>query len=301
MSPALPAMPLDQPVLIAGATASGKSALALSIAQSQGREIVNADALQVFDAWPILTARPSSDDLALAIHHLYGHVPEDASYSVGQWLRDVEPHLQINPAPVIVGGTGLYFMAMTEGLADIPPTDPEIRAEADAKLANEGIAALLSDLDRESAERLDAQNPVRVQRAWEVQRQTGRGIADWQDRTGPPRIPTTACVPIHLTADPAWLAQRIDTRFDQMLDAGALDEARAMNQRWNAALQSSRAIGAAELIAAVRGDQSMSEAIAQAKQATRQYAKKQRTWFRRRMREWHVVAAEPLALGKTSL
>ncbi len=279
-----------RPVLIAGPTASGKSALAVAIAQAQGRAVVNADALQVFAGWPVLTAQPDAADRARAPHHLYGHVPFDGSYSVGAWLADVTPLLAQRPAPVIVGGTGLYLSALTDGLAAIPPTDPDIRAEADARMASQGRAALLADLDPVTRARIDPMNPARVQRAWEVQRQTGRGIALWQDDTGPPLVPPGAAHLIQIAAPPPVLTPRIAARFAAMLDRGALIEARAMAPRWDPGLQSSRAIGAADLIALVRGDTTAAAATEAAIVATRQYAKRQRTWFRRRMAGWPVCA-----------
>ena len=222
----LPLPDPDKPVLIAGPTASGKSALALWLAEAQGRSVVNADALQVHDSWRVLSARPSPEDEARAPHRLYGHVPRGADYSVGHWLRDVAPLLAENP--VIVGGTGLYFSALTEGLADIPPTPPAIRAEADAILAERGIGALLADLDPETAARLDRRNPARVQRAWEVLRATGRGLAGWQAQTGAPLLPLGAVTPWVLMPEKTWLNDRIARRFDQMLREGALDEAPAL-------------------------------------------------------------------------
>ena len=276
----------DRPVLIAGPTASGKSALALAIAQAQGRAVVNADALQVFAGWPVLTAQPDAADRARAPHHLYGHVPFDGSYSVGAWLADVVPLLAQRPAPVIVGGTGLYLSALTEGLATIPPTDPAIRAEADARMASLGRAALLADLDALTRARIDPMNPARVQRAWEVLRQTGQGLAAWQADTGPPLLPPDTAHLIQITAPPAALTPRIAARFSAMLRRGALDEARAMAPVWNPAHQSARAIGAADLVAVIRGTLTESDACAAAIIATRQYAKRQRTWFRRRMAAW---------------
>ncbi len=276
----------DEPVLIAGPTASGKSALALRIAESQGGIIVNADALQVFAGWRVLTARPDDADLSLAPHHLYGHVPLEADYSVGHWLRDVTPFLSDGPRPIIVGGTGLYFTALTEGLAEIPATPAEIRAEADARVANEGFEALLAELDSKSADRLDRLNPVRVQRAWEVLRSTGRGIAEWQDDTPPPLLPLANCKSIALMPDRDWLNHRIEKRFDLMLEQGALDEARAIAPQWQPTWQSSKAIGAKELIAYVNGGIPLETAKNEAVIATRQYAKRQRSWLRSKMSNW---------------
>ncbi len=280
-------IPADMPVLIAGPTASGKSALALQIAQNNGGVIINADALQVFDGWRVLTARPDDADLARAPHLLYGHVPFDADYSVGQWLRQVGDILANPPArPIIVGGTGLYFRALTEGLADIPRTPPDIRAQAEALLADGGLPALLTDLDAPTRARIDLQNPMRVQRAWEVLHATGRSLADWQEATPPPLLPLNKTAPIVINADRDWLNARINRRFDIMLENGALDEARAMEPRWNPAHLSSKAIGAPELIAYVRGELSLEEAKATACTASHQYAKRQRTWFRARMKGW---------------
>ena len=282
-------IPDDRPVLIAGPTASGKSALALRIATAQSRPVVNADALQVFDGWRILTARPTAEDEALAPHFLYGHVSCRGTYSVGAWLRDISALLTTFEAPpVIVGGTGLYFRALTEGLADIPAPDGRIREQADALMAEGGVAAMLPDLDSATLARIDRQNPVRVRRAWEVQRATGRGLAAWQDDTPPPRLPLFACVPIIIDADRGWLEGRIARRFDGMMARGALEEARGMLADWEPGRLSSRAIGAAELIAHLCGEITLDQAVERAKAASRQYAKRQRTWFRRRMQGWRV-------------
>jgi len=285
----LPDTPPNRPVLIAGPTASGKSALAAAIVARGGGVIVNADALQVYDCWRVLTARPSVEEEATLPHRLYGHVGRCQPWSVGHWLRAVAPLLHDGPRPVIVGGTGLYFTALTEGLAEIPATPPEIRAEGDRLLASGGIAALLAGIDAATARRIDRLNPARVQRAWEVQRATGRGLADWQDETGPPLLPLALCEPFVLRPDRDWLARRIDLRFDQMMQEGALEEVRAMLPGWDPARPSSRAIGAPELVAHLRGESPLSEAIEAAKTATRQYAKRQRTWFRNRLKDWKGI------------
>ena len=274
----------DRPVLIAGPTASGKSALALEIAERQGGVIVNADALQVFANWRVLTARPSPEEEARAPHALYGHVPRDAAYSVGHWLRDLEPYL--GRRPIIVGGTGLYFTALTEGLAEIPATPASLRAQADA-MSRE---AMLAALDAETAARIDRQNRARVQRAWEVQEATGRGLAAWQDETPAPRLPLGECTALVIDAPKDWLTPRIEARFDAMLAQGALEEARQNLDGWDPARPSSRAIGAAELIAHLRGEMTLEAAREAAVIATRQYAKRQRTWFRARMSRWHRLA-----------
>lgn len=289
MEQILATLPPDRPVLIAGPTASGKSALALAIARQSGGVIVNADALQVFANWRVLTARPSAAEEEIAPHRLYGHVPGDAAYSVGEWLRDLAPLLAGGPRPILVGGTGLYFSALTEGLADIPLTPPEIRAQADARLADEGPGALLAELDAATAGRIDRLNPVRIQRAWEVQATTGRGLAAWQDETPPPLLPLSQTVPLLVEAPRDWLRARIERRFDAMLAGGALEEARSNLPGWSDALPSAKAIGARELIAHLRGEMSLDEARARAIVASQQYAKRQRSWFRARMGDWRKI------------
>ncbi len=278
----------EAPVLIAGPTASGKSALAMDVAARDNRLIVNADALQVYDNWRILTARPSVADEAALPHALYGYVPRTAPYSVGHWLRDITPFLA-RPV-VIVGGSGLNFNALTRGLAEVPDTPPEIRAEADARLATEGRAALLADLDPATVARIDQMNPVRVQRAWEVLRATGRGLASWQDDTPSPLLQLSKAEALVLVPDVAWLDDRISRRFAAMLADGALDEVRANMTGWNPKVPSSKAIGAPELVAHLRGDMTIDKATEAATLASRQYAKRQRTWFRSNMRSWSQLS-----------
>lgn len=278
----------EAPVLVAGPTASGKSALAMALAARDGRLIVNADALQVYANWRILTARPSAADEAALPHALYGHVPRETPYSVGHWLREVAP-LLARPV-VIVGGTGLNFNALTRGLAEVPDTPPAIRAEADARLAAEGHAALLADLDPATAARIDRRNPVRIQRAWEVWRTTGRGLAAWQDDTPAPLLPLAKAEALVLVPDVPWLDARIERRFWQMLTEGALDEAQANLPGWDPKRPSSKAIGGPELIAHLKGEISLGQATAAAILASRQYAKRQRTWFRSNMKSWRQLS-----------
>ncbi|APX11303.1 tRNA (adenosine(37)-N6)-dimethylallyltransferase MiaA [Tateyamaria omphalii] len=282
-------LPKDLPVLIAGPTASGKSALALAIAKAQGGVIVNADASQVYDCWRVLTARPSAEEEARAPHRLYGHLPYDAPYSTGHWLREVTPLLD-GARPIIVGGTGLYFSALTEGLADIPDTPPEVRAHADTLDLNQMLAAL----DPETTGRIDTENRARVQRAWEVQRATGQPLAHWQDQTRDPVLGAGAFSGVVMDSPKEWLTPRIAARFNQMLNGGALEEARAMLGRYDPSLPSCRAIGVAETMEVVRGELDHTAAIERATIATRQYAKRQRTWFRGRMAEWHWISAPAL-------
>lgn len=272
----------QDPVLIAGPTASGKSALALHIAQTQGGVIVNADALQVFDGWRILTARPDDTDLNVAPHALYGHIPFDAPYSTGQWLRDVAPFLTGGARPIIVGGTGLNFHALTMGLAEIPATDLALRTQGN-KLS---LPDLLAALDPQTTARIDTLNRMRVQRAWEVLQQTGRGLAQWQDNTPPPLLPPQEAVKITLDVPTDWLNARIAKRFDMMIAQGGLEEARAMLPLWDPAHQSSKAIGAPEIIQHLQGHLSLEDATQAAVTASRQYAKRQRTWFRSKHKDW---------------
>lgn len=279
----------EQPVLIAGPTASGKSALALSIAEAQGGVIVNADALQVFENWRILTARPGPEDEARARHVLYGHVPGDFAYSVGHWLRDARSFIGGSERPIIVGGTGLYFSALTEGLTDIPPVPDEIHEEALARIADGGLEGMIGDLDPETRGRIDLNNPRRVQRAWEVLRATGRGIASWQDETPPPILPASQAFPVVMDAERDWLRDRIARRFDLMLEQGLMEEARRNLADWDPRAPSAKAIGASELVACLSGKLSMAEAREAVVLATRQYAKRQRTWFRARMGGWTAL------------
>ncbi|MEO1329606.1 MAG: tRNA (adenosine(37)-N6)-dimethylallyltransferase MiaA, partial [Pseudomonadota bacterium] len=287
------------PILIAGPTASGKSALALALAEAVGAPVVNADALQVYRDWRLLTARPSPAEEARVPHRLYGHVDlAEPGYSVGRWLREVAPILDACASegrpPVIVGGTGLYLTALTEGLAPIPAIPEPVRAEADARLAREGPHALLAELDvedPETAERLDRRNPRRIQRAWEVLRATGRGLAAWARQTEPPLVPRARA--LLLAPDRAELHARIAARFRGMIEAGALEEVRAAVARGlDPAPPGMQALGAKPLAAHLAGDLSLEAAIDASVVATRQYAKRQETWFRGRFADWSRLTTE---------
>ena len=277
----------ERPVLIAGPTASGKSGLAAQIAARDGRVVVNADALQVYANWRVLTARPSLAEEAALPHALYGHVGRDEVWSVGHWLRQVVGLLD-RPV-VIVGGTGLYFSALTEGFAPVPEVPPEVRAVADARRLGGDLAGLRAELDGATAARTDLANPRRVQRAWEVLQATGRGLAWWQGQTTAAALPLAGAEALVLRPDVAWLDARIKARFSAMLDCGALDEVRAEMPFWDPVRPSSRAIGAAELVAHLRGETDLATAREAATLATRRYAKRQRTWFRSRMKDWRSI------------
>jgi tRNA dimethylallyltransferase len=187
---------------------------------------------------------------------------------------------------IIVGGTGLYFTALTQGLAEIPATPPNIRAEADAIVADVGFEALIAEIDELTQSSIDLMNPMRVQRAWEVQRVTGKGIRAWQDETPAPLLSLTNSVPILFDVEKDWLNARIAQRFDTMLDTGALEEAQKNLENWDPALLSNRAIGAPELVAHLQGKMTLEDAREAATIATRQFAKRQRTWFRSKMKDW---------------
>ncbi|MEM8755531.1 MAG: tRNA (adenosine(37)-N6)-dimethylallyltransferase MiaA [Pseudomonadota bacterium] len=282
------------PLLIAGPTASGKSALALAEA-AKGGIVINADASQVYAGWRVLTARPSAAEEAAAPHRLYGHVDPARRYSVGDWLRDIAPVLAEARAdglrPIVVGGTGLYFDALTRGLAEIPPTPESVRAAIAERLAAEGLAALSADLsarDPATAAETDLRNPMRVTRALEALDATGRGLAAWRAETPPPLLSKAEKVVI--LPERAALYARIDARFDAMLAEGALEEARAMAARGlDPTLPAMKALGAPELFAHLRGETTLEAAAEAAKQATRRYAKRQMTWLRGRMGDWTAV------------
>ncbi len=285
----LPKISPDQPVLIAGPTAAGKSALALGIAESQGGVVVNADASQVYSCWRVLTARPSAEEEARASHALYGHVSYNAPYSTGHWLRDVTP-LLAGARPIIVGGTGLYFSALTEGLADIPATPAAVRSEADAL----SLETLIDGVNQDTLSRIDTANRARVQRAWEVERATGRALHLWQEEKSDPLLSAEDCAKVVIEASVDWLNPRIETRFKKMLHNGGLAEAERMKDLYDPSLPAFRAIGVREALDVLEKRTTEGEAIVQASIATRQYAKRQRTWFRARMSDWLRIDARDL-------
>lgn len=282
-------------VLIAGPTASGKSALALRLARERDGVVVNADSMQVYDRLAILTARPGAADLAAAPHRLYGYIDPREACSVARWLDDAGAELdrladEGRPA-IIVGGTGLYFRALTQGLSDIPAIPDPVRARWRAFAAEAGASALAGELARRDpamAARLHPSDTQRQTRALEVIDATGRSLADWQAAPkAPPRLPPETCERLVIVPDRDWLNARIDARFDAMVAMGALDEARAIAALALAAdLPARRAIGVGPMIAAARGELPLDQAIARAKAETRQYAKRQMTWFRQQMPGW---------------
>lgn len=287
-------------MLIAGPTASGKSAMALQLAdraQQSGREawIVNADAMQVYDALSVITARPGPDDEARAPHRLYGHVPAETRYSVGMWLADVGHVLrqaeQSSVLPIIVGGTGLYFKALTEGLTEMPAVPAAVRRHVLERVQASDAAALYAELakrDPASAAALRPSDRQRIIRALEVLEATGTGLHDWQrlDRS-PPLLRLGEAAGLVLDLPRPELHARIDRRFERMVDMGAVDEVRSLLARaCDPELPAMKAIGVKEIADHLRGETSLDAAMERAKAETRRYAKRQSTWLRNQMPDW---------------
>jgi tRNA dimethylallyltransferase len=276
-------------VLIAGPTASGKSAAALDLAEEIGGVVINADSMQVYREAPILTAQPSAADRERAPHLLYGHVSARQAYSVGHWREDAVGALAeartMGRVPIFVGGTGLYFMALTEGLADIPATPGKVRDSARALLDDIGVEALharLSERDPLTASRLRPSDPQRVLRAYEVFESTGRSLADWQGAPSDPVLKGAKLAAFVLDPPREARRARIAERFEKMLDAGGLQEARALDGL-DPILPAAKLLGLRPLQALAKGTLTRAEALDGAVIATRQFAKRQMTWFRHRM------------------
>ncbi len=289
-----------KPIVIAGPTASGKSALAMHIAARNQGIVVNADALQVYDCWRVLTARPSLADEQAVPHRLFGHVGAEAGYSVGDWLREVASILSASPRQcVIVGGTGLYLSSLLNGLSVIPDITHEVRQAGNLMRAKSGSGEFIDFLrtnDPDSLAALDQNNPMRLQRAWEVYSATGRGLHEWQKDPAVPLINRADAELIVLEADANLLRGRIEARFDHMIANGAIEECRAFLAAGLASTtQSAKALGAADIFDYLLGRISLEQARVNAIVASRQYAKRQRTWFRAKMTGWRriLVTDEP--------
>lgn len=288
------------PILIAGPTASGKSALALAIAEHVGGVIINADSMQVYRELSILTARPQPDEEARVPHMLYGFVPAVEAYSTGRFVADVTDAIakarEAGRRSVIVGGTGLYFKALLEGLSPIPRIDPGIREHWRAEAERRGAAELHRELmarDAQMAERLAPADTQRIVRALEVLEQTGRSLADWQKVRGVPVVQEAEAVRLLVTLDRAELHARADARFDRMIAAGAIEEVRALAaQGLDPDLPAMRAIGVRPLLSVVQGESTLEAAGEAAKAETRQYIKRQETWHRRYMISWKCVTKQ---------
>ncbi len=278
-------------ILITGPTASGKSALALRLARERGGVVINADSMQVYDTLRVLTARPSEDEMEGVPHLLYGHVPASSLYSTGEWLREISallPDLRKQGRfPVIVGGTGLYFKALTGGLSDMPAIPDEIRDRLRSRLVKEGPAFLhaeLSRLDPAMAEGLQPGDGQRIVRALEVIEATGKSIRDFQKANGPVIVDPERAQKFVVLPERPVLHDRINRRFETMMESGAVEEVKALlalNLPPDATAM--KAIGVSQIADMLAGRMSEAEVIEKSAAATRQYAKRQMTWFRNQM------------------
>jgi tRNA dimethylallyltransferase len=287
----------NKAVLIAGPTASGKSALALELAHATGGVIVNADSMQVYRDLRVLTARPAPGEEAQVPHRLYGHVDAAVNFSAGGWVADAakvlaEARVQ-NRLPIFAGGSGLYFKALTRGLSAVPPIPPDVREDVRARLQRDGVEALHSTLtqrDPASAERLKPRDRTRIARALEVVEATGRSLTDWHRDGLPPLLPPGTFTAVFLSPERDELYTRIDARFDAMLQAGALDEVAALALRkLDPLLPAMKAHGVPALIRHIAGEITLEEAAVIGRADTRHYAKRQFTWFRHQLPEFEWV------------
>jgi tRNA dimethylallyltransferase len=284
ISKILNSLDTESPILIAGPTASGKSNLALTIASKLGGIIVNADSMQVLNCWKILSARPSAQDLLDVNHFMYGHIGINEPYSAGHWLRDLKKVLTTPHRPIIVGGTGLYFNALLNGLAEIPEIKDSVK-----EIANElELEDMVQALDDQVKAKIDLKNRARVQRAWEVQEATGESLVHWQSKTPPPLMQLEEVNTVLIDISKAELELNITKRFDQMLELGVLDEVKAMEADWDPKKIFSKAIGAPQLMSYLKKETDLRVARENSIIASRQYAKRQRTFFKKNMKEWKV-------------
>jgi tRNA dimethylallyltransferase len=282
-------------VLIAGPTASGKSQLALELAMRIGGTIINADSMQVYSDLSILTARPSPVDEARAPHRLYGHVRAQERYSVGRYQE--EAAIALNEAraagcpAIFVGGTGLYFDVLTKGLSPIPAVPAEIRESTRKRfdtIGREAFFAELGERDPAAASKLRMSDTQRVLRAMEVLESTGQPLSHWQGIRGKAVLEGLQISRFVFTPPREVLSVRIDRRFEAMVAGGALEEARSL-LGLDLALPAAKALGLRQLWRNLGGKMPLPAAIAEAQLATKQYAKRQMTWFRNRMADWSVV------------
>ena len=290
----------DRAVLIAGPTASGKSALALALAEAAGGMIVNTDSMQVYRDLRVLTARPTQQEEARAPHRLYGTIDAAKNFSAGAWVAEAAKVLAEAHAhgrlPVFAGGSGLYFKALTRGLSAVPPIPPQVREDVRARLARDGVEALHAQLmqrDPGSAERLKPRDRTRIARALEVVEATGRSLTDWHRDGLPPLLPPGTFTAVFLGPDRDELYARIDARFDAMLKAGALEEVAALAARHlDPLLPAMKAHGVPALIRHLAGEITLEQAAVIGRADTRHYAKRQFTWFRHQLPEFEWVKPE---------
>jgi len=269
--------------LIAGPTASGKSAVALALAERVGGVVINADASQVYADLAVLSARPSTEEMARAPHRLFGHIDGAEACSAARWAQDAKAEIaaarQAGLLPILVGGTGLYIRTLLDGIAPVPEIDPDIRAQVRGLPVAESYAALLRE-DPESAARLAPADTARVARALEVIRSTGRGIGAWRAEKRGGIGGQIALSAVVLLPPRDWLFARCDARFAAMLEQGAVEEVEALLARGlSPELPVMRAIGVREIAAWIGGETGREDMVERATTATRQYAKRQYTWF----------------------
>jgi len=287
-------------VLIAGPTASGKSAFALEVAARTDGIIINADSMQVYRDLRVITARPTDEEINAAPHRLYGHVGGEEVYSVGRWLREAEQEIAAvraeDKTPIVIGGTGLYFSALLKGLSAVPEVPAEIRQqirELGEKHENNTLHRMLAERDPNTADEIRVPDRQRILRALEVIEATGRGLAEWREEPGVPVLNGGDYQGIFLETDREALGKRIDARFDKMLAEGALDEVKALSARdLNPSMPVLKAHGVPWLIRHLNNEIPLEEAAAQGKRDTRQYAKRQETWFRNQLPEFQWVKPE---------
>jgi tRNA dimethylallyltransferase len=291
---------MSKAVLIAGPTASGKSALALELAEKTGGVVINADSMQVYRDLRIITARPTPTEEWRVPHSLYGHVDAAVNFSAGVWIADAADMLAEVRAqmrmPIFVGGSGLYFKALTRGLSAVPPVPAVVREAVRARLDRDGVEALHAELarcDPVSADRLKPRDRTRVARALEVVEATGRSLTDWHREGSPPLLPRSEFSALFLAPEREELYARIDARFDAMLGAGALQEVAALASRnLDPLLPAMKAHGVPALIRHLKGEVTLEKAAEIGRADTRHYAKRQFTWYRHQLPEFEWVKPE---------
>jgi tRNA dimethylallyltransferase len=287
-------------VLIAGPTASGKSALALEVAARTDGIIINADSMQVYRDLRVITARPTDEELSRAPHRLYGHIGAEEIYSTGRWLREAETEVATVRAAgktaIIIGGTGLYFTALLKGLSAVPEVPAEVRQQVrdlgDSK-DNEALHAMLASLDPRTAAEIRVPDRQRILRALEVIEATGKGLSEWREEPGVPALNAGDYQAFFLETEREALGLRIDARFDKMLATGALDEVKALEaRRLDPRMPAMKAHGVPWLIKYLNGEMPIEEAAVHGKRDTRQYSKRQETWFRNQLPEFQWLKPE---------